>query len=208
MPETYEHILRDALRRLPEHDAPETVWPRLEADLDLTIAIDRHIPMLPEHLPPDGLWARLEAQIEEARPHLRKPVVVRMWPFWAAAAAICALVAAVWFLYPSGHADGADMSIRYSEEQVDTVLLAVAREPEDEAFQLLEDICLHPAPICSDPEFVALKAELDELTAAKSELRQAMGIYETSPELNEQLTRIERERSELLRRMVHLSNHI
>ncbi len=107
----------------------------------------------------------------------------------------------------SGSEGREEMSIRYSEEKADAVLLAVVREPEDEAFQLLEEICRQPAPVCKDPEFIALKAELDELTSAKSELREAMGLYETDTELNEQLTRIERERSELLRRMMMLNTN-
>lgn len=206
MLEKNKNILRDALQRLPGHDAPEMVWPKLEADLQLQAAIDFNIPLLPEHQPPDWVWDNLNTQIKSAKPGPKKSVLARIWPMWAAAASICLLLCAVWFLQPSGSGD--DMSIRYSEEKVDNVLLAVVREPEDEAFQLLEEICRQPAPVCKDPEFIALKTELDELTAAKSELREAMGLYETDTELNVQLTRIERERSELLRRMMYLTTNI
>ncbi len=200
MLEKNKNTLRDALLRLPEHDAPEMLWPKLEADLQLQAAIDSNIPLLPEHQPPDWVWASLDAQINTDKPGPKKSFVARIWPIWAAAAAVSLLLCAVWFLQPSGN--GEEMSIRYSEEKVDNVLLAVVREPEDEAFQLLEEICRQPAPVCKDPEFIALKTELDELTAAKSELREAIGLYETDTELNVQLTRIERERSELLRRMM------
>lgn len=208
MPENNEHTLRNALRLLPEHDAPEMVWPKLEADLQLDAAIDMNIPLLPGHQPPEWVWANLDAQIPNAHPRSPKTVLARMWPLWAAAASICVLFLAVWFLKPSANEGPSEMSVRYSEEKADTVLLALAREPEDDAFQMLEEMCLQAAPICKDPEFIHLKAELEELTSAKSELREAMGLYETSPELNEQLTRIERERSELLRRMVNMSNNI
>lgn len=182
------------------------LWPKLEADLQLQAAIASNIPLLPEHQPPDWIWTSLDAQINSPKPGPKKPFVARIWPIWAAAASICLLLCAVWFLQPFG--SGEEMSIRFSEEKVDNVLLAVVREPEDDAFQLLEEICRQPAPVCKDPEFIALKTELDELTAAKSELREAMGLYETDTELNVQLTRIERERSELLRRMMYLSTNI
>ena len=208
MLEKNKNILRDALQRLPRYDAPEMGWPKLEADLQLQAAIDASIPLLPEHQPPHGVWDNLAAQINTGKPGPQKTVLVRTWPIWAAAASICLLVCAVWFLQPSGSEGRDEMSIRYSEEKADNVLLAVVREPEDEAFQLLEEICRQPAPVCKDPEFIALKTELDELTAAKSELREAMGLYETDTELNVQLTRIERERSELLRRMMQLSTNI
>ena len=207
MSEKNKNILRDALIRLPGHDAPEMVWPQLEADLHLQAAIDSNIPLLPEHQPPDSVWASLDVQISSAKLSPPKLVVARMWPIWAAAASICLLFCAVWFMKSSGSEGREEMSIRYSEEKADNVLLAVVREPEDEAFQLLEEICRQPAPVCKDPEFIALKAELDELTSAKSELREAMGLYETDTELNEQLTRIERERSELLRRMMILNTN-
>lgn len=208
MLEKNKNILQDALLRLSGHDAPEMVWPKLQADLQLQAVIDANIPMLPEHQPPDWIWDNLDVQISTAKPGPKKPVFARMWPIWAAAASICVLFCAVWFLKPAGTEGGEEMSIRFSEEKVDNVLLAVVREPEDEAFQLLEAICRQPAPVCKDPEFIQLKAELDELTSAKSELRKAMGLYEAAAELNEQLTRIERERSELLRRMMYLSNNI
>lgn len=208
MSEKNKNTLQDALLRLPEHDAPEMVWPKLEVDLQLQAVINANIPLLPEHQPPHGVWDNLAAQINTGKPGPQKPVLARTWPIWAAAASICLLVCAVWFLQPSGSEGRDEMSIRYSEEKVDNVLLAVIREPEDEAFQLLEEICRQPAPVCKDPEFIALKTELDELTAAKSELREAMGLYETDTELNVQLTRIERERSELLRRMMQLSTNI
>ena len=208
MLEKNKNILQDALIRLPEHNAPEMLWPKLEAGLQLEALIDSKIPLLPEHQPPDWVWTNLDAQINSAKPGAQKPGLVRMWPLWAAVASICLLLCAVWFMMPSGSEGGAEVSIRYSEEKADTVLLALAREPEDEAFRLVAAICRQPAPVCKDPEFIQLKAELDELTSAKSELREAMGLYETNPELNEQLTRIERERSELLRKMMNLSNNI
>jgi len=209
MPEKNKNILRDALLQLPEHDAPEMLWPKLEADLHLQAVIASNIPLLPEHQPPDWVWGNLDAQIHSAKPpSSKKPLLARMWPIWAAAASICFLICAVWLLKPYGSEGRDEISIRYSEEKADAVLLALAREPEDEAFQLVEEICRQPAPVCKDPEFIQLKAELNELTSAKSELREAMGLYETNPELNEQLTRIERERSALLRRMMNLSINI
>ena len=204
MQELHRHTLQEALQRLPEWEVPENLWAKLETDLQVETAVGAQARELPEHQAPDWVWAELDTKLNGSRPIPQKPLMVRLRPLWAVAASLCLFLAAFWLLQPAGNGEQAVIFVQHTQEQVDTVLLATVREPEDDAYQLLEKICRRPAPVCSNPEFIEMKAELDELTSAKTELRKAMGLYETDPALNEQLTTIERERSDLLRKMINM----
>ena len=132
------------------------------------------------------------------RPALRGSIIRR---FAAAAAVVGLLLASWWLIRP---AQMPDETIAVTQEVVDNQVFATVREPEDEAFQLIQTLCQGSAPVCREPAFLALKNELDELTDAKNELREALGQYGDDRDLTIQLVRIERERSDLLRQLVQM----
>jgi hypothetical protein len=91
-----------------------------------------------------------------------------------------------------------------SQETIDHTISAAVKEPDDAAFDMVQNLCAGAAPVCNQPAFKSLKSELDELTLAKNELKQAMGAYADDPDLAAQLIRIERARSELLQQMMQM----
>lgn len=210
MKELNYKILRAALDHLPVHEAPAGIWTTLEAALDLDEQIATDLPNLPEHTPPPAIWAHIEARLDATEDvsstTRRKPgysLRPVLWPY-AAAAALALLLAAWWFWSPAGSSSTGNAAIAVTQEVVDDQLLDANRETEDEAFALVQALCRQPATVCAEPEFQALKTELDELSSAKATLKTALGNFGDDPELHAQLARIERERSELLRQMMSM----
>jgi hypothetical protein len=91
-----------------------------------------------------------------------------------------------------------------SQQIVDNQLMEVCREQDNQAFELVQNLCREQMPVCKNPEFKNLKTELDELTAAQNELRQALGQYADDPELVAQIIRIEHERTSILQQIIQL----
>lgn len=96
----------------------------------------------------------------------------------------------------------AGVAITVTQKVVDNQLLQVCREPENDAFALVDQLCRAQMPVCDIPEFKTLKTELDELTTAQDELRQALGLYADDPELVSQMVQLERERAVVLQQLM------
>ncbi len=193
MQEHNQHLLTQALKQLPVHTPPETLWEAIEQAAETDTLIEKHLPFLPEHELPAGIWQELEPQIV--------PRITLRPRFWMAAAATIVLLLGSWWWLQPAEMDG---QVSITEEVLDNTLANLSQEPEDNAFEMVDELCKTPAPICEEPAFKQMKMELDELTQAKNELKEAMGAYETDPELSAQLARIEQERSELLRNMISM----
>lgn len=200
MKEKNRQQLEAALQRLPEYAAPEQLWEQLNARLKTERLVENKLPHLPKYEPPADLWPQLESALDADQP-IRATRRLSLWrPLLIAAASVSLLLSAWWLIR-----EGVSMaSVQYSQETIDESLLLSAAEPEDGAFQLIDELCRYRIPVCEEPAFRQMKAELDELTAAKTALSAAMGRYSTDPALHSELARIERERSELLRSMMSM----
>ncbi len=93
-------------------------------------------------------------------------------------------------------------AITVTQKVVDNQLLQVCREPQNDAFALVDQLCRAQMPVCDIPEFKTLKTELDELTTAQNELRHALGLYADDPELVSQMVQLERERDLILQKLI------
>lgn len=210
MKELNRHILKAGLQQLPEYAPPPAIWDALEENLDADAAQAAGVKRLPQYEPPPEIWTQIEAQLATATAPgggqrlsgaLRRPGLFQ--PGWyAVAAAIALLLAAWWWWQPANGSVDTKGAVVVTQEVADEQLLQMNAEPEDEAFQLIRNLCRAQMPVCEQAEFKILKTELDELTEAKSELRRALGSFGDDPELHTQLARIERERSEVLRQMI------
>jgi hypothetical protein len=87
---------------------------------------------------------------------------------------------------------------------VDNNMLEACAAPDDDAFALIETLCKTQVPVCEEPVFKNLKSELDDLTQAKEELRQALGQYSDDAELVSRMVVIERERTQVLQKIIQL----
>ena len=200
MKEKNRQQLEAALQRLPEYAAPEQLWEQLNARLKTERLVENNLPHLPKYEPPADLWPQLESALDADQP-IRATRRLSLWRPLLIAAASVSLLLSAWWLIREGVSTA---SVQYSQETIDESLLLSAAEPEDGAFQLIDELCRDRIPVCEEPAFRQMKAELDELTAAKTALSAAMGRYSTDPALHSELAHIERERSELLRSMMSM----
>lgn len=200
MKELNRHTLRDALDRLPAHRPPERLWADIEAGLDAQAPLDEALRALPTYAPPPGLWEQIEPRIERGAGGGRLLKLYRL----AAAAAVALLLSAAGWWWQRERAGAGYASIRVEETVADDQLLLTLQETDDSAFEQVETWCRIHQTACREPHFAELKAELDELTEARTHLRNALGRYGDDPELVHQLVEIERDRSDILKQLVEM----
>lgn len=201
MKELNHKILKNSLQQLPEYAPPPAIWDALEENLDADATLNAGLQRLPQYEPPSEIWTQIETQLAAGHP-VRVVHSRRLHAGWYAAAAALALLLAGWWWWQLPEKESHATAIAVTQEVVDEQLLHMNTESEDDAFQLVQELCRSQVPVCQQPGFKTLKSELDELTEAKSELRHALGAFGDDPELHAQLARIERERSEVLRQMM------
>lgn len=215
MKELNYNRLREALDVLPEHTPPVAVWEALDDALELEATLAKNLHRLPTYTPPSEIWTHIEAALPQAPvagnntsnhavagnkiTGIRGALSPAIWRY---AAALALLLAAWWIFSPANPTE--TTAIATTQESVDDQLLGADTASEDEAFQMVQDLCRAQTLVCEQPEFKSLKTELEELTDAKTELREALGSYGDDPELHAQLARIERERSDVLRQMMSM----
>lgn len=93
-------------------------------------------------------------------------------------------------------------AIAHRTEVVDDALMMASRFAEDPSYNILETLCREALPVCEEPQFKQLKAELEDLTHAYSELKNALGNYADDPEMVAQLIEIEHFRYQILQQLM------
>jgi len=208
-----EQFLEGAVQSLPEHAPPTAVWAGIEAGLEKAqqprpirrVLFPRRVQLAaaslllflaagwwllrPTPIAPTEVAERSpetpKQEIPASIPVPRTPAVQRNLPHPP----------------PPNKATTRD-AITFSQQVVDNQLLEVCREPENDAFSLVDQLCRTQMPVCEIPAFKSLKTELDELTTAQNELRQALGQYADDPQLLAQMVQLERERTAILQQLV------
>lgn len=189
--------LRNALNQLPVHEPPAMLWDDIETALKPTLN-------LPQYHPAPEIWQHIETALD------RDATTQNNQQTWkitfglkqlAAAAAVALTIAATIFFQQINTTTG---QIAVRQEKVDDTILKTLHEPENDAFNMVQTLCQEQRPICQQPEFQQLKSELDELTAAKIELKSALGDYGNDPNLLVEMVKIERERSKILEQIVSM----
>ena len=200
MLEKNRDILEKLLRQLPAYSPPAQVWEGVEQSLGNIP--NKGLDRLPTYQPPARVWDQIEAGLA-GKNRISAPLPLRRFLPWAAGIA-ASLAAVIWFFQtaPSPETASAKVTITYSKEMVDPILLQRDWEQDAEAFELIDRFCANSPFTCENPDMKSLQAELDELTEAKIALENALGNYGTDVDLIGQLTEIERQRTALLKQML------
>ena len=201
MNELNKDNLKSALSRLPQYEPPDSVWQGINTRLPLA--------QLPTHDAPDFVWNNIETQLstpQNQNPTLKILNILRGGNFYkiAVAASISLLMIIGFWFYKMKSIDSAAVII--SIEVVDNQLLKQDFDSDSESFAMVEEFCKTALPVCEQPDFKNLKSELDELNAAHERLKNAIGDYAANPDLIDELTKIENERSTILRQLVEKIN--
>jgi hypothetical protein len=206
MKELNKEILNSAIGKLPQYEPPDTVWQSINARLQLT--------ELPTYDAPDFVWNNIENELtvirnpksQIRRMSLRGTKQLRGGKFYkiAIAASVALFVSAGFWFFKNKNAETNPIAV--STEVVDNQLLKKDFNNDEASFAMVEQFCKTALPVCEQPDFRNLKTELDELNAAHERLKTAIGDYAANADLIDELTKVENERSTVLRQLVEKIN--
>ncbi len=204
MEEQNKKSLIEALSSLPEHEPNEMLWEQIEEQMDggLEAIVPRQLlDSLPQYEPPDSTWAAISKSLETGKP-VAKIVGIGWRKALAVAASLTLLVVAYWHFSKPSVQENKVVAVSFSEETVDPLLLQHDWDEDEEAFSEFLSLCEAKKLVCEQPAFKLLQGELEELTAAKDELKSAIGTYNTDADLVMQIKEIELERNGVLKKMM------
>ncbi|MCP9770197.1 hypothetical protein EGI22_20015 [Lacihabitans sp. LS3-19] len=168
---------------LPEYEPSDKIWQNIEAKLNED-ALRQALKSLPEYEPKDELWQKVSSKLNKSNFGYVK---------WVAAASIIIFIS-VYFSQKNNE-------IKYTKQQIEPELLLSENDLSEYGYEEIMKICNEDKIVCEKPEFKALETELEELNTASTELKEAIGKYNTEPELITQLAQIENQKSDIIRKM-------
>lgn len=174
---------------LPHYSPPQSVWENIEQGLN-EAPLQEALSKLPAYEPPVQTWFDIAAQLPKQQPR---------WRRYAAAAAVVLAVGISGYFILQQRTEKATIS--YSQEKFNPKAAITANETIDRQYAHLQALCEERVTVCEKPEFKILKQELDDLTAASNQLKDALGTYNTDAALSAQLSEIEQERADILRKL-------
>lgn len=200
--EKNNHVLVEALKKLPQYQPDPVCWELISAELHQDAAsaqLSLQLKELPSYQPPPAIWDQIEAALVVAAP--AKPAKrVRMWPKIAAAAAIALVFSLAW--WPTKETPPT-VQLVTSQEIVPAPALKQDWDTDEPSFE--EVMQLAANTLFENPEdFTRLKADLNELNEAKAELLELMDAYGKDPKVIRAIGEIERKRSAVLKQVVTL----
>jgi hypothetical protein len=168
---------------LPEYEPTDNIWQNIEAKLNQN-ALREALKSLPEYEPKNELWKNISSELNKTNFEYVK---------WVAAASFLLLIG-VYFSQKN-------KEIKYTKQQMEPELLLSENDLSVYGYEEIKKICKEDDIVCKKPEFKALETELEELNTASTELKVAIGKYNTEPELIMQLAQIENQKSDIIRKM-------
>jgi hypothetical protein len=198
MQELNRQTLEQAIRQLPQYQAPSGLWERIDGELAQEERLEAAISELPSYQAPALIWDKIEAELDQ--PVVQKPSRLRLIYRLSAAAAVLLLFTVAWN-WQQQLDPPARVRVAYSSEKIKTQDLPKLESLNDEAE--LADVQTEYARFCKWTNTdCSLNDELSELNAAKAELLKVIKTYGPDQDLVLQINRIEDDRSRVVKRMV------
>lgn len=197
MEELNKHTLQHALAQLPVYEPQADLWGRIE----LGLAQKEALQSLPEYNPPPQVWEGIAAALDKPQKQQNTPRLRRIQ--WLAAAAVLTGISFGLMLWLRSDPP-ARVAMQYTQE-AGSMVEVPAIDPDDEA--AFTEIPRQFAALYSgkqEPIAQELQSSLEELNSAVGEIRGALKDYGADPELVQQLTLMERERTDVLKQMADL----
>ena len=195
--EKNRETLKQAIQGLEPTPAPAFIWDEIATALleaDQEVLIQEAIPRLSRHEAPALVWENIADSLEQ-----NKTTKIRRINgyYWSAAASVALILAAtLWFSLGTEQA-----SYVASVESMDRHLLDNDWESDEAIFAEVMELHDNYLKVFTDQESVTWRAELAELNDARTELLGAMDLYGKDHELIRQLSNVERDRTEVIKKM-------
>ena len=182
--------LENALSKLSSYEPKDEVWTGIHQKLN-EIPLQNALQNLPEYEPEELIWNTIETT------SIKKPRYRFTW--YAAAVILISGALGFWVSFQS-----TSTNVSYSEEKVDSRLTLENELVTDSQYDQLKAYCEAETVVCSSKDFKDLTNEYETLRSASEQLQQAMGNYNTEPELMRQFSLLEREKTEILNKMAKM----
>jgi len=186
-----KNTLQKAILKLPLQEPNENVWQEISQKLDEE-PLQNALKNLSEYEPDERLW-----ELIENKSVIRRHSPVAWW--YAAAAILIASSIGLWMF----RSDKTQL-ISYSEEIVDSRLQINKEQVADHKYKQLKTYCETETLVCNNKDFKQLTQEYEKLRTASEQLKQAMGKYNTEPQLVRQFSIVEQEKAEVLNKMAKM----
>ncbi len=200
--------LQRALRQLPEHEPEASVWESISQELkeaEREAGLRQSLPHLSTYTPPDLVWENIVSELESEE-EKQEAKIRPLFPRTAltAAATIALLLAGLaWLLLPDSN--NTRVTIIKREVRLPDTQLVRDWDKDEPAFETVRTQFVEHPLLRSHPKMQRLNHELEELNAAKAEIETVMDSYGRDADLINRIGQIERERSDVLKRMVALN---
>ncbi len=168
---------------LAEYEPSDNVWQQIEAKLNEE-SYQRALRELPEYEPNDDIYIVISRKLNKSKIGYTK---------WIAAASIVLVFGLYFSLKNKG--------ITYTKQVLNPDLVLTEKDNSQYGYQEIKKICNENKIICKKPEFKVLETELEDLNTASLELKEAIGKYNTEPELIAQLAMIENQKADIISKM-------
>jgi len=191
MKEKNKKTLRDALSQLPDYGANAGAWKGIEAGL--TPALGER---LPSYQPPVQVWNGINGALNTPAPVVS--IRRRRWArVGGIAASLLVIVALGLGLWPETVNAGPKVSVSYAQE-----VAPVSSSHDWNADEASFNRVMVQIAERNEPALNTLNMELAELTEAKEEMKAMLVAYGEDPSVIRQLAEIERDRSDIYRRII------
>ncbi|TLV02176.1 hypothetical protein [Dyadobacter luticola] len=181
--------LKNALAKMNDYEPDEKVWSALSQNMD-ELPLKTALSEMPLYEPDEQLWNLIVHRPEKT--NLRAT-----WRY-AAAAILIGIIGNLLFQKT------ANQSISYSQEKADERLQADGSLLTDEKYAHLKAYCETETLVCNSKNYKRLQQEYEKLDAAADQLQQAIGAYNTEPELVRQFSAVEEQKAEVLNEMAKM----
>lgn len=197
MKEYNRETLLAGIRELPRYNPPDHLWEVISHRLDTETVYQQALAGLPLYQAPDQVWTAIEKELDQ-EPAIRPGRKIRYFHPMRIAAAVALLVLAGWLVLGRINAPG--YTLAYGEETIYPVQSGGDMDDQELIRTLLWEA--ERSAVHTNPEFQALRSELDELDAARVEIEQMMKRYGKEDQaLAVQLSDIEKHRTTVVKRM-------
>lgn len=191
MKEKNKKTLRDALDQLPEYGANAGAWKGIQAGLSPTFG-----ERLPSYQPPAEVWNGLSQALNRPAPVVALRRRSLGW-LGGIAASLLVLIALGVGLWPEALNAGPKVSLSYTQESAPATSSHDWNADEESFNRVIAQIEER-----NEPTLNTLNMELAELTEAKEEMKAMLVAYGEDPSVIRQLAEIERDRSDIYRRII------
>ncbi len=183
------HIsLQNAIQRFPSYEPGDEVWDAINDNLTAQ-PLRQALSGMPDYEPDDRLWEIID----------RKNMRQQRWKWGYAAALLLAAGGIAWLMLPAG-----SPRVAYSQETVDERLQMDTDVKTDQQYRILKTYCETETLVCNSNEYRSLQQEYERLSSASQQLVQAIGDFNTEPELLRQYNEIERQKTGILNAMAKM----